>query len=364
MCCYALLPRMMKLSSHHSHHDVIKPSSIIIPAALGGHNDDDDDDDQPSRKIVQTQSTTNDLYDSNGQNFGSILRGGGDITTSSLSSLSPTNNIIQSIKRGYNQRIAADSEFVSKSILEVILAASTQYMAEVSRRGKDRILLEMDFVFAGVLTAVIGKYYSMWRVARTVNADINDNDDIITAAATNTNDNNKEDTNWRDNVPTNAFQSTLLDGRTKPTITNRILAFILPMPQLFRAGIIASTLGYGVTSVLVYIRTLVIPQYEVVTMAVSVPKAAIYTGCFMALISNVRYQLLQGVVEPMIDVVFFKVDKVLVKNDSGSRMRLLLRRLLSNVKRAVIVFIRIGNGLLGSWIAIGGMRAFGLQQLK
>ena len=362
MCCYALLPRMMKLSSHHSHHDVIKPSSIIIPAALTGH--DDGDVDQPSRKIVQTQSTTNDLYDSNGQNFGSILRGGGDITTSSLSSLSPTNNIIQSIKRGYNQRIAADSAFVSKSILEVILAASTQYMAEVSRRGKDRILLEMDFVFAGVLTAVIGKYYSMWRVARTVNADINDDDDIITAGATNTNDNNKEDTNWRDNVPTNAFQSTLLDGRTKPTIPNRILAFILPMPQLFRAGVIASTLGYGVTSVLVYIRTLVIPQYEVVTRAVSVPKAAIYTGCFMSLISNVRYQLLQGVVEPMIDVVFFKVDKVLVKNDSGSRMRLLLRRLLSNVKRAVIVFIRIGNGLLGSWIAIGGMRAFGLQQLK
>jgi hypothetical protein len=209
-------------------------------------------------------------------------------------------------------------------------------MAEVSRRGKDRILLEIDFVFAGVLTAVCGKYYSMWRVARTIdeNAD--------TTAYTNNNEKGRTNS-WRDRVPTNSFQPTLLDGHTTPSTQSRVLAFILPMPQLFQAGVIASTLGYGLTSLLVKLRTLLIPTYVVATKPVSVPLAAIYTGFFMAFISNIRYQLLQGIVEPcLIDGVFSN----------------------KHLKRLVVVLVRWGNGLLGSWIAIGGMRFFGLQQLK
>ena len=66
--------------------------------------------------------------------------------------------MLQSIKNGFAHRIEADPSFVSKSLLEIMLAAITQYMAEVSRRGKDRIMPEFDFVLAGVLTAVCGMY--------------------------------------------------------------------------------------------------------------------------------------------------------------------------------------------------------------
>ena len=279
---------------------------------------------------------------------------GGYIATTILSS----NKILQSIKEGYHQRVSADPQFLSKSILEIILAASTQYMAEVSRRGRDRILPEIDFVFAGVLTAVCGKYYSMWRVARTVDANAD--------ATTYTNNNGKESStnSWRDRVPTNAFQPTLLDGHTTPSIQSRILAFILPMPQLFRAGVIASTLGYGLTSLLIKLRTLLIPTYVVVTKPVSVPLAAIYTGLFMAFISNIRYQLLQGIVEPyLIDGVFSKIETL--GNEKTPMGRILGKFMfLKHLKRVVVVLVRWGNGLLGSWIAIGGMRWFGLQQLK
>ena len=280
-----------------------------------------------------------------------ILSGvrGGDTRGSYISNtiVSP-NKVLQSIKEGYKQRVSADPQFLSKSILEIILAASTQYMAEVSRRGKDRILLEIDFVFAGVLTAVCGKYYSMWRVARTIDA----NADVT--AYTNNNEKEGSTNSWRDRVPTNSFQPTLLDGHTTPSIQSRVLAFILPMPQLFRAGVIASTLGYGLTSLLVKLRTLLIPTYVVATKPVSVPLAAIYTGFFMAFISNIRYQLLQGIVEPcLIDGVFS------IGNEKTS-----MGRILQHLKRVVVVLVRWGNGLLGSWIAIGGMRFFGLQQLK
>lgn len=274
------------------------------------------------------------------------------------------NNAVRSMKEGYKQRVAADPAFLSKSLLEIILAASTQYMAEVSRRGQHRILPEIDFVFAGVLTAVCGKYYSMWRVARTVDVS---NDDSTNETGSNGDDKSTTSvTNWRDNVPTNAFQPTLLDGHTKPTLSSRFLAFILPMPQLFRAGVIASTIGYGFVAFLIRIRTMIIPNYTVATKPISVPLAAIYTGVFMAFVSNIRYQLLQGIVEPcLIDGVFFKIE-ALGGNSNNKVLGKIRGKLnyLRHLKRLVIVLVRWANGLLGSWIAIGGMKALGLQKLK
>lgn len=316
--------------------------------------------DQRRVRIQRNLSTDDDLnYDAwdeeaseailSGQGDFFNFRGGDDNGTNKKSQL-------QSIKEGYKQRIAADPSFLSKSVLEIILAASTQYMAEVSRRGKLRMLPEIDFVFAGVLTAVCGKYYSMWRVARTVNVNAGSTADGVEEDAT-------SDTNWRDRIPTNAFQPTLLDGCTTPSLTSRFLAFLLPMPQLFRAGVIASTIGYGLTWLLIQIRTLTIPQYVVATKPVSVPLVAIYTGVFMAFVSNIRYQLLQGIVEPcMIDGVFSKIEMLGSNKEWGGILGKL--KFLKNFKRLVIVLVRWANGLLGSWIAIGGMRALGLQKLK
>ena len=287
--------------------------------------------------LVSVQKVSND----DKSNILGIVRGRGDI------------NFISRVKEGYNQRTSADPSFLSKSIIEVILAATTQYIAEASKRGKSRIIPEIDFVFAGVLTAVCGKYYSMWRVARTITS-IDNTDDVIIETKESSND-------WRDEVPNNAFQPTLLDGQTKPTLQSRFLSFILPMPNLFKAGFIASTLGYGLTALLIHIRTLLISHYVSATKPVSVIGASIYTGAFMALISNIRYQLLQGVIEPFIDSVFKKLEAI----SSDRKDKILGKmRLLSNVKRLTIILVRLGNGLLGSYIAITGMKAFGLQQLK
>jgi len=237
------------------------------------------------------------------------------------------------------------------------------------------MMAEIDFVFAGVLTAVCGKYYSMWRVAKTVDVGVVDGDD------TSNKRNNKGGTesdvstlsskdNWKDKVPTNAFQPTLLDGHTTPTVSSRFLAFLLPMPQLFRAGVIASTIGYGLTSLLIRLRTMLIPEYVVPTVPVSVPLAAIYTGVFMAIVSNVRYQLLQGIIEPyFIDGVFRKIEMLGDKLEGRRGVIGIVGRTArlgcwKQMKGLMIVLVRWANGLLGSWIAIGGMRACGLQKLK
>lgn len=327
--------------------------SAVVRKQSSYNNDDiayggDEWNDAVSGAILGGQGDAVGAYD--------FLRGGDasakrKLISAAVTAISPS-NALRSIRDGYAQRIASDSAFLSKSILEVVLAVLTQCVAEVGSRGKDRMLVEIDFVFAGVLTAVCGKYYSMWKVAKTVGSSNGEAGSTYTS--------------WRYGVPTNAFQPTLLDGQTVPSPTSRLLAIFVPMPQLFRAGCIASAIGYGLTSVFIRVRSLVAPNYVVLTREVPVFLAAVYTGLFMALVSNIRYQVLQGLVEPyFIDGVFSNVEDYVSDDKRHIPGRVSVRlKVLRNLKSTVIVLVRYANGVLGSWIAICGMRALGLQKLK
>lgn len=208
-----------------------------------------------------------------------------------------------------------------------------------------------------------GKYYSMWKVARTiVGTGIKEcaNDD----------DGTTSDSRPTTDVPTNAFQRTSLDGRTVPTIGARLLAYVSPMPSLFGAGALSSALGYGLTSILVRVRSYVVPNYEVATRPVPVCLAILYTGVYVAVISNLRYQFLQGIVEPyLIDGSFSLIEDDLARDDDdeamgGNRRAKTNRRKMSIRLKSKLVLVRYANGVLGSWIAIRGMRILGLQKLK
>jgi len=284
-----------------------------------------------------------------------VVRGGGGEKNNFFSAISPA-NAIRATEEGFRQRIAADPEFISKTIFEVIITASTHCIA----RGRRNILPEIDFVIAAILTGVFGRYYAMWSVARTKDYQVGPekNDDEKGSNIPNA-------TSWRDKVPTNAFQPTLLDGRTRPTLASRFLAIILPMPKLFRAGFIASTVGYGLTWFLIQLRTMLIPHYVAATKPVSVPHAAIYTGFFMAIVSNTRYQLLQGIVEPfMIDGLFSKIEEIGGHKENEEGTMLGWVTFSRQLKRVTIISVRYAGGLLGSSLNIQGMKAFGLQKLK
>lgn len=238
--------------------------------------------------------------------------------------------VAQSIGTGFQQRVAADPTFPQKSITEILLAAGSQMTAEWNRRGNAGLRNEIDFVVAGVLTACYGKFYSMWRVAPTRKSQSTDGDQPTDAKV------------FGISVATNAFQPTLLDGETVPTLQQRLLSLIAPVPALFRAGCIASMVGYGLTALFIALRSLLIPTYVAATRNVNIIHASLYTGAFMAVVSNLRYQVLQGVIEPKVD-----------------------RYITNDALHAVTIFaVRLANGLLGSTLAIAGMKALGLQQLK
>jgi hypothetical protein len=217
----------------------------------------------------------------------------------------------------------------------------------------------------------------MWKVAKTVAgsggvvARASDGGGEAPPAAAST---------WRgDGVPTNAFQPTLLDGRTPPSASSRLLALVLPMPSLFRAGALSSAFGYGLTSILARVRESIDPHRVVATSPVPVHLAILYTGTFVAVVSNVRYQVLQGIVEPiLIDGTFARIEQRALSSSrdddddgggggapGGRRMSAgKLKSMLGNARRIAIVLVRYANGVLGSYIAIRGMRFLGLQKLK
>lgn len=267
------------------------------------------------------------------------VRGGGDADKSPSSAIPSLSKLSSSVSYGYRARVAADPNFLLKSVLEVALAAGTQFAAELNRRGSSGIITEIDFVVAGVLTAIAGKYYSAWRVAPTAkpDGDTEDDDEVSVSNAVSTG-------GFWSNVPTNAFQPFNMDGVTRPTVVERLAALLAPIPTLFRAGVIASAIGYGLTSMIISLRTLLVPDYTAQTVNVNIVHACLYTGAFMSIVSNIRYQLLQGVVEPNI------IDKYF--------------RRWPPVRAALTFGVRLANGLLGSMIAIFGMKWLGLQKLK
>ena len=196
----------------------------------------------------------------------------------------------------------------------------------------------------------------MWRTAKTLDDNVGNGNTV----SSETEQTEKGDpTVFGLPVPTNAFQSKMVDGVSTPNTKQRLGSFLAPVPALFKAGTIASCVGYGITTILIGLRTLLIPSYQTETIPVNVLYASVYTGCFMAVVSNLRYQILQGLVEPiLIDRwIFFGLRDKESTNSKTRRILVLSRSLL-------IFAVRWLNGLLGSVLAISGMRMCGLQRLK
>jgi Protein RETICULATA-related len=248
------------------------------------------------------------------------------------------------VKLGWEARINADPNFAFKSSAEVALAALTQLSAEWNRRGGNRMLPEIDFVMGGVITAIAGKYFAMWRVAPTTSSATAGAASTSTGALSQSRPN--EPRIFGMAVPTNVFQPYMMDGTTRPTSAQRCASLLAPVFPLFRAGVASSAVGYGLTYLFVRLRELAVPSYVSVTQHMNVLHASIYTGAFLATVSNVRYQVLQGVVEPWV---------VKLCDSWGG---------LARLRNAIIFAIRIANGMLGSLLAITGMRWLGLQRLK
>jgi hypothetical protein len=215
----------------------------------------------------------------------------------------------------------------------------------------------------------------MWRTAKTLDSNDGESYDrkMIRSSNSSTSSTTGDPVLFGLLVPTNFFQPYMADGVTIPTTKQRFGSFLAPVPALFRAGTLASGVGYGIVAVIIALRSILIPSYRTETIPVNVFYASIYTGCFMAVVSNIRYQLLQGIIEPIFidrwlfsNIIVINKQKKNSKNDGiDDNTKHNNRYRFQIVLRSFTIFaVRWLNGLLGSVLAITGMRLLGLQRMK
>jgi hypothetical protein len=124
----------------------------------------------------------------------------------------------------WNARIAAEPNFANRFTGEIVLGFTLQLLAECQRRGAVGCLREVDYVLAGLLTAVVGKAIACYRSAATQVV----GDDPVTKSTR----------------LTNAFFPSKRLGRHVP-LGERALAFVVtPAPSLFTCGAMAGFVGY------------------------------------------------------------------------------------------------------------------------
>lgn len=177
------------------------------------------------------------------------------------------------------------------------VAAVAQSLAEWDRR-REKLFNELDFAFADLLTCLVSNFAAVLIAAPSAAG----------AAASNA----------ARNIPANMFQ--MVPPGTRPyALSDRLVCPFLKMPTLFVVGLAASLLGFGTTSILTLLRKQLHSKpaqpspiaplvasatgaaeetaQEDVVQKIPVLKTSLAVGVFLAVSTNVRYQLVSGVFE-------------------------------------------------------------------
>jgi len=218
-----------------------------------------------------------------------------------------------------------------KLVLEAGYGATLQLAAELQRRGVSGAWLEVDYVMAGILTAVAGKTYAAYRVAPTKFVE---GSDEPAGSTTTSGKKGRGVPRWIATAPTNAFQL------GKYTLAQRLGAFVAPAPRLFTSGCACGLAGYSFAAGLSQLRALA-GAGPSLAPAVPILPATLYTGMFLVIVSNLTLQFLQGVIEARL------IEPATRKHPA--------------VGQALIAVFRAARSLFASAIAIRGMQLLKLQ---
>ncbi|KAL5704283.1 Protein RETICULATA-RELATED 4 [Ranunculus cassubicifolius] len=141
------------------------------------------------------------------------------------------------------------------------------------------------------------------------------------------------------NCPDNAFQIAL--GGTSYSLIQRLGAIARNGAKLFAVGTSASLVGTAVTNALIKARTAVDKSFEGDAEQIPVVQTSVAYGVYMAISSNLRYQILAGVVEQRVLEPLLHQHKILLS--------------------ALCFAVRTGNTYLGSLLWVDYARWVGIQ---
>ncbi|CBI16351.3 unnamed protein product, partial [Vitis vinifera] len=205
----------------------------------------------------------------------------------------------------------------------------TKTAAEYERR-RENFFKELDFVIADVVMAIIADFMLVWLPAPTVSLRP---PLAVSAGAI---------AKFFHSCPENAFQVAL--AGTSFSFLQRIGAIVRNGSKLFAVGTTSSLVGTLVTNAIINARKAVDSSSAGEVEDVPVLSTSVAYGVYMAISSNLRYQVVAGVVEQRI------LEPMLHKH----------KLLLS----ALCFAVRTGNTFLGSLLWVDYARWVGVQKVQ
>ncbi|XP_077218416.1 protein RETICULATA-RELATED 4, chloroplastic-like [Tasmannia lanceolata] len=230
---------------------------------------------------------------------------------------------------GFKERLLADDLFLAKVAIECGVGIFTKTAAEYERR-RENFIKELDFVVADVVMAIIADFMLVWLPSPTVS--------LQPALAVSAGPIAK----FFFSCPDNAFQVAL--SGTSYSILHRIGAIVRNGAKLFAVGTSASLVGTGATNALIKARKAVDKASAGEAEEVPIVSTSVAYGIYMAVSSNLRYQILAGVIEQRILEPLLHQHKIILS--------------------ALCFAVRTGNTFLGSLLWVDYARLIRIQKIR
>ncbi|XP_059449155.1 protein RETICULATA-RELATED 4, chloroplastic-like [Corylus avellana] len=230
---------------------------------------------------------------------------------------------------GFKERLLADDLFLTKVGIECGVGIFTKTAAELERR-REKFSKELDFVFADVVMAIIADFMLVWLPAPTVSL----RPPLAVSAGS--------VAKFFYGCPDNAFQVAL--AGTSYSLLQRIGAIVRNGAKLFAVGTGASLIGTGITNALINARKALDKSFAGEAEDVPILSTSVAYGVYMAVSSNLRYQVLAGVIEQRILEPLLHQHKLILS--------------------AICFVVRTGNTFLGSLMWVDYARWTGIQKIR
>ncbi|ESQ41218.1 hypothetical protein EUTSA_v10013804mg [Eutrema salsugineum] len=228
---------------------------------------------------------------------------------------------------GFRERLLADDLFLAKLAMECGVGVFTKTAAEYERR-RENFFNELEVVCADVAMAIIADFMLVYLPAPTVSLRP---PLALTAGGI---------SKFFHNCPENAFQIAI--SGTSYTLLQRLGAIARNGAKLFAVGTTSSLVGTAVTNAFIKAKGAVDQSSEGELETVPIVSTSVAYGVYMAVSSNLRYQVLAGVIEQRLLEPMLHQHKLALS--------------------AMCFAVRTGNTFLGSLLWVDYARLIGIQK--
>ncbi|KAI6668321.1 hypothetical protein NL676_019371 [Syzygium grande] len=230
---------------------------------------------------------------------------------------------------GFRERLLADDRFLAKVAMECGVGIFTKSAAELEWR-REKFTKELDFVFVDVVMAIIADFMLVWLPAPTISLDP---PLAVNAGALST---------FFYGCPDNAFQVTL--AGSSYSLLQRIGAILRNGAKLFRSWDWCIFDWYRFDKCVDKYKKLFDKTFAVEAEDVPVLSTSVAYGVYMAVSSNLRYQVLAGAIEQRILEPLLRQHKIILS--------------------ALCFAVRTGNTFLGSLMWVDYAQWIGIQKIR